>query len=265
MSDLGFMRLLTTSGNPKTDKGAKYGFATAILHLAPADLSGWNTCPGATAGCKAACLNTAGHGGIAKGGIVTYDSVKSGARSNAVQAARIARTAYLFQDRQAFLQRLHKEIAAFIRKVEKAGLVPCVRLNGTSDIRWEASAFHLDGKSIFDHFPNVRFYDYTKLANRRDLPANYSVTFSLADGNEAKARAALANGLNVAAVFRSEGARDAWRKIGFLGHPVIDGDDSDLRFLDPKGVIVGLYAKGNARHDTTGFVVDHPVALQLAA
>lgn len=260
-----FKKLLTTSGNPKTDKGAKYGFATAIMHLAPADLSGWNTCPAATAGCKAACLNTAGHGGIAKGGIVTYDSVKQGTRTNAVQSARIARTAMLFQDRAAFMAQLIKEISAFIRKVEKAGLTPVVRLNGTSDIRWEAAPFHVDGKSIFDHFPTVQFYDYTKLANRKAIPANYALTFSLADGNADKARAALANGMNVAAVFRSPEARDAWRALGFMGRPVVDGDDSDLRFLDPKGVVVGLYAKGNARHDVSGFVVDAPVEMRLAA
>jgi hypothetical protein len=258
-------KLLTTSGNPKTDKGAKYGYATAILHLAPATLSGFQTCPAATAGCRSACLNTAGHGGLARGGVLTYDQIASGTRTNDVQAARIRRTRFLFEDRQGFLQQLRKEIAAFVRKVEKEGLTPVVRLNGTSDIRWEAGAFHLDGLSIFDHFPTVRFYDYTKLSNRRNLPANYSVTFSLADGNADKARAALEAGLNVAAVFRSPEARDAWRALGFMGHPVIDGDDSDLRFLDPKGVIVGLYAKGNARKDTSGFVVDAPIAVALAA
>lgn len=258
-------KLLTTAGNPKTDKGAKYGYATAIMHLAPATLSGFQTCPAATAGCRAACLNTAGHGGLAKGGILSYDEIANGTRINQVQKSRIWRTRWLFEDRAGFMAQLIKEIAAFVRKVEKAGLIPVVRLNGTSDIRWEAAPYHVDGKSIFDHFPTVQFYDYTKLANRKNLPANYAVTFSLADGNADKARAALANGLNVAAVFRSPEARDAWREIGFMGHPVIDGDDSDLRFLDPKGVVVGLYAKGAARRDTSGFVVDAPVALALAA
>jgi hypothetical protein len=258
-------KLLTTSGNPKTDKGAKYGYATAILHLAPADLSGFNTCAAATAGCRAACLNTAGHGGIAKGGLLTYESIKAG-RSNATQAARVWRTRFLFEDRQGFLRQLHKEITAFVKRVEREGLTPVVRLNGTSDIRWEAGAFHLDGRSIFEHFPTIRFYDYTKLSNRKNLPANYSVTFSYADGNHDKAVAALANGLNVAAVFRSPEARDAYRDNGgFLGVPVIDGDDSDLRFLDPKGVVVGLYAKGQAKRDTSGFVVDYVADLRLAA
>lgn len=258
-------KLLTINGNPKTDKGEKLGYWTAILHLAPATLSGFNTCAAATPGCKAACLNTSGRGGLAKGGKVTYDSIVNGTRTNAVQEARIARTAMLFQDRQAFLRQLHKEIAAHVRRAEKAGFKPAIRLNGTSDIRWEAGAFHLDGKSIMDHFPMVQFYDYTKLWNRRNLPANYSLTFSLADGNADKAAMALANGLNVAAVFRSKAVRAGFMASGFMGAPVIDGDETDLRFLDPKGVIVGLYAKGDARHDTSGFVVDAAPARALAA
>ena len=258
-------KLLTISGNPKTDKGEKLGYWTAILHLAPGRLSGFQTCPGATAGCLSACLNTAGHGGIAKGGMVTYETLTSGTRTNAVQEARIARTRLLFSDRPAFMAQLIKEIAAHVRRAEKAGFKPAIRLNGTSDIRWEATPFHVDGLSIFDHFPAVQFYDYTKLANRRNLPANYSLTFSLADNNADKAAIALANGLNVAAVFRSKEVRAAYIAEGFMGHAVIDGDETDLRFLDPKTVIVGLYAKGNAKRDTTGFVVDYRPSLALAA
>lgn len=258
-------KLLTIAGNPKTDKGEKLGYWTAVLHLAPARLSGHEVCPGATAGCRAACLNTAGRGGLIAGqSKLTYADVLGG-QVNAVQAARIARTQYLFADRAAFLAQLIKEIAAFVRKAEKAGYVPAIRLNATSDIRWEAGAFHVDGKSIMDHFPTVQFYDYTKLANRRNLPANYHLTFSLADGNADKAREALANGLNVAAVFRSAAVRAEYMATGFMGAAVIDGDETDLRFLDPKGSIVGLYAKGDAKRDTTGFVVDAPAALALAA
>jgi hypothetical protein len=102
-------------------------------------------------------------------------------------------------------------------------------------------------QNIMLAFPNVIFYDYTKLANRRNLPPNYSLTFSLSEDNDKSAEQALANGLNVAAVFR---------KIPptFLGRTVVDGDVSDLRFLDPSGVIVGLKAKGKAKKDTSGFV-----------
>lgn len=257
-------KLLTIAGNPKTDKGEKLGYWTAVLHLAPARLSGFEVCPAATEGCRRSCLNTAGRGGLAKGGKLDYAAIVGGKR-NAVQEARIARTRRLFTDRAGFMADLIKEIAAFVRKAEKAGLVPAVRLNGTSDIRWEAGAFHVEGRSIMDHFPTVQFYDYTKLANRRNLPANYHVTFSLADGNADKALQALANGLNVAAVFRSKETRAAYMAQTFMGRPVIDGDETDLRFLDPKGVIVGLFAKGDAKRDTSGFVVDAPVSLALAA
>lgn len=256
------MKLLTI-GNPKTEKGEKLGYWTAVLHLAPAKLSGFEVCPGATKGCRDACLNTAGRGGLMAGtSRLSYADVLGG-KVNTVQAARIARTQMLFSDREAFLRQLLGEIATFVSKAVKAGFTPAIRLNATSDIRWEASAFHVDGKSIMDHFPEVQFYDYTKLANRRNLPSNYHLTFSLADGNELQAYAALANGINVAAVFRSQADVADAIDGGFMGRPVVDGDETDLRFLDPKGgVIVALYAKGNARHDTTGFVVDY---LRLAA
>jgi hypothetical protein len=258
------MKLLTV-GNPKTEKGEKLGYWTAVLHLAPADLSGFEVCAGRTAGCTAGCLNTAGRGGIAAGiGILTYDAVAAG-KVNTIQAARIARTRFLFNDRQAFLAQLVKEIAAFVRKAKAKGFTPAVRLNATSDIRWEAKPFHMNGLSIMDWFPDVQFYDYTKLANRKGVPANYHLTFSLADGNADKARLALLNGFNVAAVFRDIETRDHFMQTGFMGRQVVDGDETDLRFLDPRGSIVGLYAKGNAKRDTSGFVIDQPQAVALAA
>lgn len=258
--------LLTIGGNPKTDKGEKLGYWTAILHLAPGKLSGFQTCPQATAGCLAACLNTAGHGGLGKGGKVTFETITAGTRTNAVQAARAARTRLLFTDRAGFMARLVKEIEAHIARCRKADVTPAIRLNGTSDIRWEAAPYHVNGVSIFDLFPDVQFYDYTKIANRRNLPANYHLTFSLADGNANQAAVALSNGINVAAVFRSRADALEAMEGGFMGAPVVDGDDTDLRFLDPKGgVIVGLYAKGDARKDTSGFVQDYSAAEQRLA
>lgn len=253
------MKLLTVSGNPKVEKGEAYGYWTAILHLAPAKLSGFEVCPKATDGCRAACLNTAGHGGLARGGVLTYSEIAEGRRSNAVQAARIARTRFLFQDRRGFMAQLAKEIAAHVKRCERAGFRPAIRLNGTSDIKWEASAFHTEcGVSIFEAFPDVQFYDYTKIANRRNLPKNYSLTFSAADGNYADAMQALINGLNVAVVFRDKATRARYMdcRLGWNGYRVIDGDETDLRFLDPRNVVVGLYAKGAAKRDTSGFVCD---------
>jgi hypothetical protein len=241
------MTLLTT-GNPKIAKGMSLGYLTNILHLAPYKLSGRNVCPMATAGCAAACLNTAGRGGI----------IKKGETTNQIQIARLARTDFFFNDREQFMGKLVKEITNAIKLAEKHELTPVFRLNGTSDIRWETVPVvhptNTDGfdkpvvyNNIMEMFPNVQFYDYTKIANRRDLPANYHLTFSLAESNLEDALLALAHGMNVAAVFRT--VPDT-----FLGVSVIDGDATDLRFLDPRSVVVGLKAKGKAKKDTSGFV-----------
>ena len=229
---------LLTVGNPKLLKGQKKGYLSSVLHLAPADLSGKNTCPKATAGCKAACLNTAGRGGI----------FKKGESTNIIQQARIRKTKQFFENRETFLQELVIEIGKTIKKAEKQGLIPVFRLNGTSDLSWEKYEV-ADGKNIFQMFPEVQFYDYTKVLGRKvsHIP-NYHLTFSKADGNDMDVRLAASNGMNIAAVFHKLPEK-------YIGRPVINGDDTDLRFLDPKGVIVGLKAKGKAKKDTSGFVV----------
>jgi hypothetical protein len=245
---------LLTVGNPKTAKGASLGFWTFILHLAPAKLSGFQTCPMATEGCRNACLNTAGRGGMAKGkGRLTVSEIETGTRTNTIQAARIRKTRAFFEDRETFMDTLRADIQKAIAMADKAGFKAVFRLNGTSDIRWESvRETQWGGKNIFEIFPDVQFYDYTKLANRRGIPANYRLTFSLADGNDVQAFAALANGYNVAVVFRKAGMIPS----EFMGRPTFNGDETDLRFMDPKGVIVALYAKGNAKRDTSGFVRD---------
>jgi hypothetical protein len=229
---------LLTVGNPKLLKGQKQGYLSSVLHLAPADLSGKNTCPKATAGCKAACLNTAGRGGI----------FKKGESTNVIQQARIRKTKAFFADRQSFMNELVLEIAKTITKAEKQGLIPVFRLNGTSDLSWEKYEV-ISGKNIFQMFPEVQFYDYTKILGRKvsHIP-NYHLTFSKADGNDMDVRLAASNGMNIAAVFKELPEK-------YIGRPVINGDDTDLRFLDPKGVIVGLKAKGKAKKDTSGFVI----------
>lgn len=245
------MKKLLTTSNYKTNKGKKFGYLTAILHLAPSDLSGRNVCPMASAGCRAACLNTAGQGGMIAGsaGLSGSDlvaAIKSGGLTNHVQAARIRRTNDYFDNRSEFMAQLVREVINHIKLAKKYNLIPCVRLNGTSDIRWETVAVN-GSANIFEVFPDVQFYDYTKLANRRNLPANYHLTFSLAEDNDYDARRALGSGMNVAVVFRNPPAV-------FMAHMVIDGDISDLRFLDKSVVIVGLSAKAKAKKDTTGFV-----------
>lgn len=235
--------LLACGGNAKTVKGDGSEYLTAIMYLTPWKSAGINTCPMAEqAACVSGCLNTAGRG-----------------QMSSVQIGRARKTAWFASDRAGFMAQLVADLSSFVRYCAKRGVTPCVRLNGTSDIRWELIAVSRDGLSfphVFAAFPEVQFYDYTKIANRRVAGiANYALTWSYSAASPAYA--ALAdkakdNGLNIAVVFRTKGAIPA----SFLGLPTIDGDRDDLRFLDPKGSVVALYAKGSAKRDQSGFVID---------
>ena len=233
--------LLSVGADAKTVKGEALGFLTGILYLAPAKSSGYQMCPMASiAQCEASCLNTAGRG-----------------QQRGVQLARVSKTLWLMKERESFMQLLVKNIVALQRKADKLGLIAKVRLNGTSDIRWERVEFtDVDGKyyvNIMERFPNVSFYDYTKDANRDDLPTNYDLTFSYSgvEAYQPFVNKAVAKGMRMAVVFRH--AVDIPKM--FMGIPVLSGDNSDVRDLDPNGVIIGLYAKGKAVHDQSGFVV----------
>lgn len=235
-------KLLGIDTNAKTIKGEKYNIKTAILYLMPAKGSGVNLCANAVlAGCVKACLFTAGRG----------------AMSN-VMLSRLRKTLYFNQYREQFMLQLQNELIRERAKAKRKGYKLIVRLNGTSDIRWENIA--VSGyANIMQALPDIQYYDYTKLANRRNIPANYDLTFSYS-GVEAYApfvATAIANGERIAAVFRSRSIVEAMLANGetFLGLPIVDGDDTDIRHLDPKGVVVALYAKGRARKDTSGFVV----------
>jgi hypothetical protein len=231
------MQLLSTA-NPKIQKGTKKGYLSFILHLAPADLSGREVCPKRTAGCTAACLNTAGRGGMFKRGETT----------NMIQKARIRKTQYFFNNRADFMLDLVADIRKAVKFAEKKGLTPVFRLNGTSDLSWEKYDA-IPGQNIFEMFPTVQFYDYTKVLGRKVKQIkNYHLTFSAADGNDADVARAVAQGMNVAVVFRDKLPET------YLGRPVIDADEDDLRFLDPSSSICGLKAKGKAKKDMSGFV-----------
>ena len=250
------MKLLST-GNPKVLKGMSQGYNTYILHLAPANLSGYETCPKRTLGCTAACLNTAGRGGM----------FKRGENTNVIQQARIRKTKMFFENRVEFMTTLVKDIELGIKQSKKMELVPVFRLNGTSDLSWEKYEVVRNGKlfrNIFTAFPEVQFYDYTKVLGRKVKEySNYHLTFSAADGNDSDVLKAMNEGLNVAVVFGIK--KTLPMPVDYLNRPVFNGDESDLRFLDPKGVIVGLYAKGKAKKDTTGFVKYPTIMLQKAA
>ena len=246
------MKLLST-GNPKILKGMKQGYNTYILHLAPANLSGHETCPKRTAGCTSACLNTAGRGGM----------FKKGETTNTIQKARIRKTQLFFSNRDEFFHQLINDIELAIKQSARLGLTPVFRLNGTSDLSFEKYSIMGTGKNIFQLFPQVQFYDYTKILGRKVAHIdNYHLTFSAADGNDADVLGAIAQGYNVATVFGMKKTQPMPET--YNGRTVFNGDESDLRFLDPKGVIVGLYAKGKAKKDTSGFV-KYPTVMMLAA
>jgi len=238
--------LLTIGSDAKTVKGERYNYLTGIHYALPSrsvydhrwaakvllrnDIANYNACPWA-GNCENPCLNTAGRG-----------------RFDATQTARAKRTVYKLLKPDQFKWKMIDEVEALERKAERKGMTPCVRPNGTTD---ESYGW------LIDCFSDIQFYDYTKsikklLNNKRD---NYHLTFSY-DGtakNKRECRKALSHGHNVAVVFR--GGPDTWPKKVY-GHRVINGDDSDLRFKDPKGVFVGLTAKGEAKKNTSGFVME---------
>jgi hypothetical protein len=230
------MKLLTApKSNPKIAKNIDIGVMTTGLSLAPYNTSGKQVCPMATDGCAAACLFYAGRG-----------------QMTSVQQARIKKTQMFFKERELFMEMVAKELMSASRKAEKLSLSLGVRMNILSDIVWERIPLKYKGKSyenVMELLPHAKFYDYTKRYNRKDLPDNYSLTFSLAENNDEHAKKALANGMNVAVVFRNENFPKK-----FMGVPVINGDEHDFRPIDPKPCIVGLKAKGKAKKDTTGFV-----------
>ncbi len=234
--------MLSIDTNAKTIKGQQYGYMTGVLYLAPYKLSGYNVCAMAEiAECHIPCLNSAGRGAF-----------------NSVQAARVRKTKLFFEDRPAFFAELIPSIRSLIRKAKTAGLIPLCRLDGTSDIRWESVAFEYEGvhyNNIFEMFPDLQFYDYTKIPNRMvDHIPNYDLTFSYSGvvAFQPYVRKAIDAGYRIAVVFRKREDIPA----EFLGTTCVDGDDSDLRHEDPHGVVVALYAKGKAKHDTSGFVID---------
>ena len=230
------MKLLN-NGNAKTIKGEKLGFITFGLHLAPFNLSGHNVCAWASKGCSDACLNTAGRG-----------------KFDMVQESRKKKTKWFFNDKENFMRQLVKEISNAIKLASKKDMTPCFRLNLTSDIAWESQKYN--GLKLMDWFSDVQFYDYTKSAKRVEkmlqgkMPSNYHLTFSRAEDNDNETKKLLSLGANVACVFRN-GLPKTWQ-----GRKVIDGDETDLRFLDGENKIVGLVEKGLAKKDETGFVLE---------
>ena len=236
-------KLIGVGTNAKTIKGDGSEYLTGIIYLAPfkvvVDNITFNSCPMAEqAGCVEVCLNTAGRGAM-----------------NCVQKARLRKAELFYRDRNEFMKQLMIDLTKFQNYCNKRDIQPVIRLNGTSDIRFEL--IKIDGYTIFELFPRIEFYDYTKIANRKvDHIDNYHLTWSYSGKEKSYSdmmQTALDKGMNIAVVFRDKVLAKHWQ-----GLPIVDGDSDDLRILDPKGGhIVSLYAKGKAKRDTTGFVVDY--------
>ena len=230
--------LLGVGNNAKTVKGDGSEYMTAIKYMQPYKTvfkgKVHNLCAMADkAGCAEPCLRWAGRG-----------------QMNVVQRGRERKTMFYLSDRIGFIDALIKDITTFSRRCTNKGIQPCCRLNGTSDIQYEKTG-------IMEQFPEVQFYDYTKIVKRAyaKLPANYHLTLSYSEADPEYAEQVLQavrdTGVNAAVVFRHKLPKT------FKGLRVVNGDKDDLRFLDPKGVIVGLIAKGKkAKADTSGFVID---------
>jgi hypothetical protein len=221
------MKLL--SNGKSNSKIAKNPINSYIMHLSPykENSYGKNVCGHASNGCASACLNTAGRGAFSN-----------------VRNARIKKTDYFFENKQEFLSTLSNEL-------RKANNKPsAVRLNGTSDLDFIELLKLKLGVDVFTEMPNLKFYDYTKNLKRalKYLGTDYHLTFSRSETNDDECLEYLRAGGQVAVVF--DKLPDTWH-----GFKVIDGDDDDLRYLDMGGVVIGLKAKGKAKHDTSGFVV----------
>ena len=202
------------------------------MHLRPVNTK---ICPYQDiAKCKSACLNTAGLGGV-------YPSI---------QKARQRKTDLFLNDRDEFMKQLVHDIHKFIRACDRKEKKPAIRLNGTSDIQWEK--IDIDGQNIFEMFPDVQFYDYTKIPTRKvDNISNYHLTWSYSEANKKYAEMFDKVPNNKAVVFRTKDLPSMFR-----GLEVIDGDTHDMRFLDRPNSVVGLKAKGQAKKDYSGFVID---------
>ena len=235
--------------NPKLVKNQLVGVLSAPLHLSPASLSGFNVCAQSSAGCRMACLHTAGN--------PIYKAGKF--------KARLAKTQAYFKERAAFVALIAFEIQALEIKAKRLGMQCAVRLNATSDIAWERVAVNVNGKdykNLMDAYPLCEFYDYSKItkralafANRHSTwPKNYHITFSKAEDNDSNVALVLAAGGNVAAVFDKIPFDMTYKNL-----PIIDGDLHDFRPLDGLGLNggqwIGLKAKGDAKSDTSGFVI----------
>lgn len=208
--------------------GKVSGQMTYGLYLAPASVSGYNVCSHSTAECRLGCLATSGRAGM---------EINSNGKCNRINNARTVKTKLFFEHNEFFMAWLVAEIEAAKLKAEKAGFGFSVRLNCTSDIDWQNTMYK--GSNIFEIFSDVTFYDYTKNPNKFiGIAPNYHLTFSYTGRNWHACKTVLKRGYNIAVVFNVKNENDI--PAMYNGYKVINGDITDYRVNDAKGVIVGL-------------------------
>lgn len=221
---VGVSYLGNVATSSKIAKSTKYNEDTYVLYLAPANSSGYEVCPARTEQCTDACLNESGHNRIDTQGVINL--------------ARVRKTQTFFENRELFMYWLIREIERHGAKADRRGRKFSVRLNGTSDI--DIRRFKFEGRTVLQLFPEVQFYDYTKVYERLYLDEidNYDLTFSFSGKNLKQTLSALEHNYRVAVVFQGPDLPKYWH-----GYPVIDGDKYDMRYVDPQGVVAGLRFK----------------------
>lgn len=213
----------------KMVKNKKVGHYTYSLNLSPANTSGYNTCSHSTPECRIGCLSNSGR---------TAVEIFSG--KHIIRNCRINKTKLFYTDPEFFMSWLIADLKALQIKAKKDGFFISVRLNTISDIDW--NNVKVNGQSIFEIFPEIQFYDYTKSHLKFiNKPKNYYLTYSFTGRNEELCKVLLEKEKNVAVIFKVK--HEISLPKYFMNHKVINGDLTDARFMDAKGVIVGLKFK----------------------
>ena len=230
VKEIGVAYLGTVNISAKLIKNVKVSnVLTYCMYLAPSDTSGYNVCTGSTKECRLGCLATSGRA-----------KMDINSNRNIIKNCRIKKTELFFDNNEYFMDWLFAEIRMYQNKAKKQGMPFAVRLNGTSDINW--NFYYVNGKNVFETFPEIKFYDYTKVFGRfSEKPNNYHLTYSYTGNNTKNCIDLLERGYNVAVVFDTLKHHELPKE--YLGYEVVDGDLTDYRPFDPNGVIVGLRFK----------------------
>lgn len=247
----GFAYLGGVAHSAKIRASYNHNVATYCIYLAPSNMSGYKVCPNDTY-CKQFCLNASGNN--------KADILARGVENSRINQSRVKKTKLFYENREMFMAIMVMEILKEKERAEKNGMDFAIRINGTSDLSPEI--FKYQGKNILELFPQIQFYDYTKMPNRIKLMQkykNYDLTFSFNGHNWNECAEFMSHGGKAAVVFEGNLPKS------YRGFEVVDGNQYDMRYLDPSGTIIGLhyhpvasdFIHGKYVPPTTPFVVRH--------